>query len=104
MRKKLPDRAQLLRQMEDIANCRVNDAVKLAFLDGQWPEEIDEMDLSALTELRRSGNGLVEMKFINRVAALERLLELTDGGKDEKAAEFFRALDQRAGRGEPDGI
>lgn len=91
-----PKRDELLRRMERIASCRVNDAVKLAFLEGGWPEMIDEMDLAALTELKRSGNGAVEMKFINRVDALERLLELTDGRENEKAEALFRALERNA--------
>lgn len=97
-------RERLLRKMEQVANCRVNDAVKLAFLEGQWPEQIDGMELTALTELKRSGNGTVEMKFVNRVAVLERLLELTNGGNNEKAEAFFRALEQHVERGDGGGV
>ena len=104
MQKRRNDRERLLRKMEQVASCRVNDAVKLAFLEGEWPEQIDGMDLTALIELKRSGNGTVEMKFVNRVAVLERLLELTDGGENEKAEAFFRALEQTAESGDPGGI
>ena len=102
MRKKGPDRGRLLRQMEAVAGCRVNDAVKLAFLEENWQEKIDGLDLTALTELKRSGNGAVEMKFINRVAALERLIELAGGGSEEAEA-LFRALERRAESGAGDG-
>lgn len=104
MQERRRDRERLLRKMEQVASCRVNDAVKLAFLEGQWTEQIDGMELTALTELKRNGNGTVEMKFINRVAVLERLLELTDGGDSEKAEAFFRALEQNVGRGDSGGI
>lgn len=51
------ERARLLRRMERLAGCRVNDAVKLAFLDGEQLGEIDGLDLGALKEFKRSGNG-----------------------------------------------
>ena len=44
------ERARLLRRMERLAGCRVNDAVKLAFLDGEQLGEIDGLDLGALKE------------------------------------------------------
>ena len=47
--------------MEELANGRVNDAVKLAFLGSglppeQW-ERIDALELEELAEFKRSGNG-----------------------------------------------
>ena len=80
------ERARLLRRMERLAGCRVNDAVKLAFLDGEQLGEIDGLDLGALKEFKRSGNGAVE---------LERLVELS-GGREDGAEEFFRALRESA--------
>ena len=67
------ERARLLRRMERLAGCRVNDAVKLAFLDGEQLGEIDGLDLGALKEFKRSGNGAVELKLVDRAAVLERL-------------------------------
>ena len=43
------ERIRLLRQMEKLARCRVNDAVKLAFLGESELERIDELDLTPLT-------------------------------------------------------
>ena len=80
------ERARLLRQMERLARCRVNDAVKLAFLSGDRLEEIDGLDLGALKEFKRSGTGGVA-----RAAVLEKLLELS-GGREDKAEQFFRSL------------
>lgn len=88
-------RMELLRRMEKLAEGKVNDAVKLAFLDGERMEEIDRLDLTALTEFKRSGNGTVEFKLINRLAVLEKLLDLMGGGGD-RADAFFRALDERS--------
>ena len=88
------ERARLLRRMERLAGCRVNDAVKLAFLDGEQLGEIDGLDLGALKEFKRSGNGAVELKLVDRAAVLE-LVELS-GGREDGAEEFFRALRESA--------
>lgn len=85
------ERARLLRQMERLARCRVNDAVKLAFLSGDRLEEIDGLDLGALKEFKRSGTGGVELRLVDRAAVLEKLLELS-GGREDKAEQFFRSL------------
>ena len=76
------ERARLLRRMERLAGCRVNDA-------------IDGLDLGALKEFKRSGNGAVELKLVDRAAVLERLVELS-GGREDGAEEFFRALRESA--------
>ena len=85
------ERARLLRQMERLARCRVNDAVKLAFLDEGRLAEIDGLDLGALKEFKRSGTGGVELRLVDRAAVLEKLLELS-GGREDKAEQFFRSL------------
>ena len=102
------ERARLLRRMERLAGCRVNDAVKLAFLDGEQLGEIDGLDLGALKEFKRSGNGAVELKLVDRAAVLERLGELNaksvdrkllvelSGDREDGAEEFFRALRESA--------
>ena len=83
------ERTRLLQQ------CRVNDAVKLAFLDEGQLEKIDGLELGALKEFKRSGNGAVELKLVDRAAVLEKLVELS-GGQENKAEEFFRALKENA--------
>ena len=102
--KKQRGREALLRRMEELANGRVNDAVKLAFLGSglppeQW-ERIDALELGELAEFKRSGNGTVEIKLVDRLAALEKLIALAGDGEREKAEQFFRALEQTAGGGE----
>ncbi|NCE64687.1 XRE family transcriptional regulator [Pseudoflavonifractor sp. 524-17] len=87
-------RKTVLRQIEQMAKSRPNDVVKLAFLDGGQLEEIDRMDLMMLSELRRSGNGGVEVKLNDRLKTLERLLELSR--ESEEAGGFFQALEKAA--------
>ena len=55
------ERTRLLKQLEKLAQCRVNDAVKLAFLDAMTLDGLDGLDLTPLTEFRRSEKGGCEV-------------------------------------------
>ena len=64
-------------------------------------EEIDSLDLSALTEFKRSGNGTVEIKLMDRVAVLEKIAAMLEQREEDEADAFLQALersgDQKAG-------
>ena len=92
-RAELPRRQALLEQMWALARVKVNDAVKLAYLQEEQLERIDGLDLAALTEFKRGGNGSVELKFSDRMKALERLLELTEEGAEERLNAFLNAME-----------
>ena len=83
------------RQIEELAQSRVNDAGRLAFLKEEELEELKELDLSALTEFRRSGTGTVEMKFVDRLSALRWLAE---NERDPRAKRLYEALERGAQR------
>lgn len=89
-------RDAVLRQMRQMAKSRPNDVVKLAFLDEERLGEIDKLDLMMLSELKRTGNGGVEVKLNDRLKTLERILELLDGGPEEKARALYQALENGA--------
>ena len=91
--KKPLDREQLLEQMRALACARVNDAVKLAYLPEEEREAIGKLDLSALIEFRRSGAGTVDLKFADRMKALERLLELSGPSGEEQLDSLFRRME-----------
>ncbi len=90
------ERKRLLRQLEALARCRVNDAVKLAFLGGNELERIDGLDLTPLTEFKRSDKGSAEVRLVDRAAVIRLLIELSAGQEEQKAAEFFRAWEDKA--------
>ncbi len=77
----------------------VADAVRLCL--GQGAEDIDSLDLFCVSELKRTDKG-VEVKFFDRIKALERLSELSVSGGDS-ALPFYRALEQSAKALEADG-
>ena len=78
-------REQLIRQVRRLTRARVNDAVKLAYLSGEALEAIDGLDLTA-------GNGAVEIKFTDRLKALEKLMELIRENRETEAEELLRTL------------
>lgn len=61
--------------LKKIAMGRVNDAVKLAFLDGTDLGAVDRLDLTAVAEFKRSSGGAVEVKLLDRLEALEKWME-----------------------------
>lgn len=92
--KRALDREALLEQMGKLACAKVNDAVKLAYLPEEERDAIGRLDLSALTEFRHSGAGTVEMKFTDRMRALERLLELSGPGGEEQLERFLQRMEE----------
>ena len=94
------DRTRLLKQLEKLARCRVNDVVKLAFHQEETPDWIDQLDLTALAAVRRSEKGNVEIQMVDRLAVFKLLAELSAEGAEQQAAEFFRAWERQAGEQE----
>ncbi len=71
-----------------MALARANDAVKLAYCQEPTEDEIRRLDLGAVAEFRRSNLGSVEIRFIDRVKALQALAGMLEGEGCE-AEEFF---------------
>ena len=53
---------------------------------------IDGLDLTAMTEFKRAGNGAGEIKFTDRLKALEKLMELIRENRETEAEELLRTL------------
>ena len=96
----------LIGQIRELAFGRANDAVKLLFLEPEQLAEIDALDLRMVSEIKRAGNGAIEVKLVSRLALLELLFRLMgEGGESDggRAESFFRAMDaaaERLGEGE----
>lgn len=74
-RKENPEKREAEVCLKKIAMGQVNDAVKLAFLDGTDLAAVDRLDLTAVAEFKRSGSGTVEVKLLDRLEALEKWME-----------------------------
>ncbi|MDO4815163.1 MAG: XRE family transcriptional regulator [Bacillota bacterium] len=81
-----------------LAESSPNDAVKLLFLGEEDLSILDGLDLSLISEIKRSPSGAVEMKFVDRLAVLRELLELkkADEKQRDDGKSIFAALDRAA--------
>jgi metal-sulfur cluster biosynthetic enzyme len=76
-------RDELTAQLRRLAFGRANDCVRLV-LDPDAP--VDQLDLTLLTEVKRSDRGTVEVKLVDRLKAIELLQALCE---EDDAFGFF---------------
>ena len=81
-------RQDVARRLAELAFGDANDCVRLALEDAP---ELDKLDLSLLSELRRSDKGAVEIRLVDRLRALEQLGRLA-GEDPEGMGAFLQAL------------
>jgi hypothetical protein len=81
-------REDVVRRLAELAFGQPNDCVRLALEEGA---ELEKLDLSLLSEIRRSEKGMVEIKLIDRLKALEQLAQ-SAGSDREQVEEFLTAL------------
>lgn len=74
-----------------IAFGSVADAVKLAFAPEE-AERAEELDLFMISEIKLPKSGGIEIKFYDRIKALEALCEISENGNQEGAAPFINAI------------
>lgn len=95
-KKKSSDSPEAL--LKRLASSSPNDAVKLLFLDAEDVSAIEGLDLSLLSEVKRSPSGTVELKFVDKLAVLRELssMEKAAESENETGASFYAALDKAA--------
>ena len=82
------DLEKIRQQLRKMAFGKPNDCVKLAMCEDV---DIEKLDLSMLTEIKRSEKGTVEIKLIDRLQALEQLATVADGEQTDMD-DFLKAL------------
>lgn len=83
-------RSDVTRRLAELAFGKANDCVRLALEDAP---QLDKLDLSLLSEVKRNDKGTVEIRLIDRLRALEQLAQ--SAGEDQEAAQaFLQALRQ----------
>ena len=87
-------RRDIQRRLAELAFGRAHDCVQLVLEDSP---EVDALDLSLLSEVKRNDKGTVEVRLIDRLQALEALSGLVGSEEGEMKA-FLQAL-----RGGEDG-
>ncbi len=98
------DRTRLVSAEEVISGYRqlafgsVADALRLVYSDENPDKfEIEGLELFNVSEIKRPKGGGIEIKFFDRLKALEHLEAMCDGGKDDDSAlPFYMALEKSA--------
>lgn len=73
----------------------ISDAVKLLFSEDISEDRIDELDLFNISEIKRKKGGDVEIKFFDRLKALEHLYEMSEGTNSSDTS-FYSAIEKGA--------
>lgn len=71
----------------------VNDAVKLLREDTINSSDIDSLDLYAISEIKKPKEGCIEIKFFDRLKALEKLYLINEAKQADEHDSFYRALE-----------
>lgn len=85
-------REDVTRRLAELAFGQPNDCVRLAL---EEVCDLKTLDLSLLSEIKRSEKGMVEIKLIDRLRALEQLAQST-GEDNSQMEEFLQALQSAA--------
>ena len=93
----IADEALISAGLQRLAFGSVSDAVRLILsVDKNTSPDIDSLDLFNVSEIKfTSGKGM-EIKFFDRLKALERLALLSQNGNDAGALSFYEALERSA--------
>ncbi len=77
----------------------ISDALTLLFMESPTPDALARMDLGMISEIKRNKDGMLEIRFFDRLKALEKLGEHADDGSGLR--ELYDAIGRGAdGQGE----
>ncbi len=91
------DNALISAGLQRLAFGSISDAVKLILdLDGEKSPNIDDLDLFNVSEIKFTKGKGMEIKFFDRLKALERLSTIVGSSEDSDALSFYEALERSA--------
>ena len=85
------DPAEILAGYRKLAFGSGADALKLLF-DSVPPDAFDTLDLFNVAEIKRPKDGALEIKFFDRLKALEHLQQFSETDQTDPALPLYRAL------------
>lgn len=74
----------------------ISDSIKLLFSEEIDPEQIEQMDLFNISEIKKKKGGDIEIKFFDRLKALEKLQNLNEECEQAKENSFYSAIEKGA--------
>ncbi|MFI3140759.1 MAG: terminase small subunit [Clostridia bacterium] len=73
----------------------VSDAISLIFCEDEIPKNFEKLDLFNVADIKRQKNGCIEIKFFDRLKALEKLENLCTS-VTESGSSFYSAIEKGA--------
>ena len=74
----------------------VADCLKLILSDSQEDFDAEKMDFFNISEIKRPKGGGLEIKFFDRLKALEKLSQLCENSDEENSMPFYEAIRKSA--------
>ena len=68
------------------------DCIKLLFQEDITQDNIEEMDLFNISEIKKAKNGNIEIKFFDRLKALEQLSVISEMSDTDSVVPFYEAI------------
>ncbi|MGN0532942.1 MAG: terminase small subunit [Eubacterium sp.] len=97
-RKKITQK-EVCEGLRRLAFGEIKDAVALLFeSDENILASLDSLDLFNVSEIKRPKGGGMEIKFFDRLKALEKLREVVSSETDGSPASFYEALERSSAR------
>lgn len=81
-------RADVARRLAELAFGKANDCVRLVL---ETDPTLEKLDLSLLSQVKRSEKGVVEVRLIDRLRALEQLSQMAEEQNSDLES-FLKAL------------
>ena len=85
------EKRDVIRRLGELAFGRANDCVKLAL---EETADLDTLDLTLLSEVKRNGKGAVEIRMVDRLRVLEKLAQVLETESADAAAAFLQKLQE----------
>ncbi len=94
--KKMSVEEEVASGLRHLAFGNISDAITLLFADDETIlEKIPSLDLFNISEIKRPKGGGMEIKFFDRIKALEKLCQVATEKNDEPV-NFYKALEESA--------
>lgn len=78
----------------------IRDPLRLLFMEQPTPEQLEGMDLMMISEIKRNRDGMLEIKFFDRLKALEKLG--SQQAESGSVTGLFDAIGRQAATGRED--
>ena len=72
------------------------DCIKMLFKEEMTDDELERLDLFNISEIKKAKNGAIEIKFFDRIKAMEHLSACGNAHDGDEALPFYEAIQKGA--------